>query len=99
MPKQILKLLKDLQDNGTDHDLKVLGAGVMATLEAVIENQDTTIKLEKAITKHFNDKELHTPKGILVRGSVIAWFILLMFVVSTITMYIPELITWILSLP
>ena len=48
--------------------------------------------------QHVQDKECHTPKGILVRGQVIGWFLFLMVLVSTIVMYFPEALA-LLKLP
>lgn len=53
---------------------------------------------ERAV-KHIEDKELHTAKGILVRTKVIGWFVILVFLISTIVMYIPEALVFLKSLP
>ena len=48
---------------------------------------------------HIGDNNLHSPKGLLVRTGVITWAIFIMFLVSTIVMYIPEGIAWLKALP
>ena len=48
---------------------------------------------------HITDKELHTPKGLLVKPGVIAWGVFIMFLISTIVMYIPEGLALIKSIP
>ena len=40
--------------------------------------------------KHAEDKDLHTPKGLLVRKAVVGWFIFLVIIISTIVTYLPE---------
>ena len=39
---------------------------------------------------HIKDKDLHTPKGLLIRASVIAWAIFIMIIISTVVAYLPE---------
>ena len=51
-----------------------------------------------ATRRHIEDKDLHTPKGLLVRAGVIGWAIFIMIIISTIVTYLPEQIK-ILSLP
>ena len=53
----------------------------------------------KSATKHIEDKELHTPKGLLLRKNVIVLGVFVMFLVATIVMYIPEGIVWLKALP
>ena len=60
--------------------------------------RNSYINGEKANT-HIEDKELHTPKGLLVRTKVIGWAIFIMFLVSTIVMYIPDGVAWLKALP
>ena len=83
MPKHVLKMLDNLIDNGSDDDLKVIGEGVKASLEILSE-------MQPAIDDHIKDKELHTPKGILLRAKVVAWLLFIMVIVSTIVAYLPE---------
>jgi hypothetical protein len=83
MPERVLKMLNNLIDNGSDDDLKVIGEGVKASLEILSE-------IQPAMNSHINDKELHTPKGILVRTKVIGWLLFIMIIVSTIVAYLPE---------
>lgn len=52
---------------------------------------------EKAST-HIEDKEIHTPKGLLLRGQVIAWAVFIVIIISTVVAYLPEKIGM-LSLP
>lgn len=44
----------------------------------------------EASSKHIEDEKCHTPKGLLVRTKVICWAVILMILVSTIVMYIPD---------
>lgn len=39
---------------------------------------------------HVEDKECHTPKGLLVRAEVIGWAIFIMIIISTVVTYLPE---------
>jgi hypothetical protein len=47
-----------------------------------------------SICKHIEDKELHTPKGILVRTGVIVWAVAIVLIISTIVMYIPQAVEY-----
>ena len=49
--------------------------------------------------KHIENNECHTPKGLLIRTGVIGWVVFLMFLVSTIVMYIPDGVAWLKALP
>ena len=40
--------------------------------------------------KHIENKDYHTPKGLLVRTSVIGWAIFIMIIISTVVAYLPE---------
>ena len=51
--------------------------------------RNSYINGEKA-NKHIEDKELHTPKGLLVRKNVIVWAIFIMIIISTVVAYLPE---------
>ena len=51
-----------------------------------------------SVKQHIEDDNCHTPKGLLVRGSVIGWAIFIMIIISTIVTYLPEQIK-ILGLP
>ena len=81
MPQHIINLLDDLLQNGSSQEYKTLAAGQKATLE-IIADVDARQEmyyglLEKQMTalqKHIDNQECHTPKGILVRGNVLAWF-------------------------
>ena len=106
MPQHVFNMLNGLLQNGGNEETKVLGEGIKATLEIVADTQediglalDSINTVQDLLNKHINNKDLHTPKGILVRGQVIAWFVLLMFIVSTIVMYIPDLIGWLKAIP
>ena len=43
-----------------------------------------------SVCKHIENKELHTPKGLLVRTKVIAWGVFIMIIISTVVAYLPE---------
>ena len=43
-----------------------------------------------ATRKHVESESLHTPKGLLVRTSVITWAIFIMIIISTVVAYLPE---------
>lgn len=55
-----------------------------------IQIQEDIEEITIGFKKHCDDKELHTPKGLLVRGKVIAWAVFIMILVSTIVTYLPE---------
>ena len=106
MPQHVLNMLDGLLKNGSDEDTKVLGEGVKATLEIVADTQEEVAGAVDDIRKavllmktHIDNKDCHTPKGILVRTKVIAWAVFIMFLISTIVMYIPEGISLLKSLP
>ncbi|MCK5601164.1 hypothetical protein KAR91_04790 [Candidatus Pacearchaeota archaeon] len=92
MPQHALNMLENLIENGSNDDSKVLAEGVKASLSILAE-------LQPVITDHVNDKDLHTPKGLLIRAKVIGWAVFIMFLVATIVMYIPDGILWIKNLP
>jgi len=98
MPKQILSMLKELEENGSNNDARVLSAGVKATLEIVAENSKCMKKVNTNLEKHLNDKDCHTPKGILVRTDVIKWFLAIVFAVSMVAQYVPGIIKWFIGL-
>ena len=50
-------------------------------------------------TKHIQDNDLHSPKGLLVRTKVIVWGVIIMALVATIVMYIPDGVAWLKALP
>jgi len=52
-----------------------------------------------SVVKHVEDEAIHTPKGLLVRSSVIGWAVFLMVLISTIVSYFPEAIDLIKGLP
>ena len=58
-----------------------------------IQIQEDVEILAKCVDDHHKDEELHTPKGILVRGKVIAWLVGLAILISSIVTYLPELIS------
>ena len=67
-------------------------AFVKSELVQHIKNNEihVTKEFHDCAKKHVLDKEQHTPKGILVRGIVIAWAVFIMIIVSTIVCYLPE---------
>ena len=92
MPQHVLNMLENLTKNGSGDDVKILAEGVKETLVILAE-------IQPMIISHVDDKELHTPKGLLVRTKVIAWSVFLMFLIATIVMYIPEGLALIKGLP
>jgi len=96
MPQHVLNMLDELIDNGSDEDSKILAAGVKETLK--ILEEDVVPEIRSSI-KHREDTDLHTPKGLLVRGQVIAWFVFFMFLIATLVMYIPDGVAWLKALP
>ena len=44
----------------------------------------------ESAVKHIENKELHSPKGLLVRTKVIAWGVFIMIIISTVVAYLPE---------
>ena len=67
-------------------------AFVKSELVRHIENEaiHVTKEFQDCAKRHVLDKEQHTPKGILVRGKVIAWAVFIMIIISTIVCYLPE---------
>ena len=43
-----------------------------------------------SVKQHVENDDIHTPKGLLVRGSVIGWAIFIMIIISTVVTYLPE---------
>ena len=86
MPKHVLTMLDNLISNGADQDIQTLGEGVKASLEILSEMKDEIV----ICSEHIKDKDLHTPKGLLVRAKVIGWALFIVVVVSTIVAYLPE---------
>ena len=94
MPEKIKGMLDDLIDNGSED----FGALAAASKQTLIILGELSGQME-SVCNHVKDKELHTAKGILVRTKVIAWFVFIAFLISTIVMYIPEAIVFLKSLP
>ena len=86
MPERVLSMLDNLIENGSDHDTKVLAEGSKAIL-SILDEMKPAID---ACNRHVDNKDLHTPKGILLRTKVIAWALFIMVIVSTIVAYLPE---------
>jgi len=90
-----IQLINDTLNNGDDVNIpkamKALGEAAKANLQISCKNN-------AKITKHVDNNEVHTPKGILVRSNVIGWFLFLMILISSIVTYVPELLIW-LKLP
>ena len=92
MSKHALKALENLIENGSNDESKALAEGVKASLSILSE-------IQPVITDHVKDKELHTPKGLLVRTKVIVWGVFIMFLVATLVMYVPDGVAWLKALP
>ena len=88
MPEKIKGMLDDLIDNGADKNVSVLASASKQTLIMLGELDNKMGDM----CVHVKDKDLHTPKGILVRTKVIGWFVFLVILISTIVMYVPEAI-------
>ena len=106
MPQHVKNMLDNIQDNGGTDDIKALGAGVREVLDILGEQEERFDKQDrlmlttlKSIETHIKNEKCHTPKGILVRTKVIAWFVGLSALLCAIMMYAPELVKWIVSLP
>lgn len=81
MPQHIINILDDLITNGGTPESKAQTAGIKATLEIVADTQEEVAgamgeirKVALLLDKHISSEKCHTPKGILVRGNVLAWF-------------------------
>lgn len=66
-------------------------------LRVMKHNYAKSIQIEESVgefsadfLKHVDDKECHTPKGIILRGPVIVWAIFIMILISTVITYLPE---------
>ena len=119
MPKHVMHLIDDMLENGSDPDIKVLGAGLKETLSMLdemgrynrtmykliddhVKDKSKHLSAEggcPAMVHHITNKDLHTPKGILVRTKVIAWFVGIVIFISSIVSYAPELVSKIPGLP
>ena len=86
MPQHVLKMLDNLIENGSSKGTQVLAEGVKASLGILVEVQNGVADCKK----HVEDKDLHTPKGILLRKAVICWVLFIMIIVSTIVAHLPE---------
>lgn len=58
-----------------------------------IQIKEDLTELKTCVDKHNDDKDLHTPKGILLRGNVVFWLVGLAILISSIVTYLPELIS------
>ena len=63
----------------------------------VIQIKEDLKILDSKIQKHIDSDDCHTPKGILLRGKVIAWAVFIMILVSTIVAYLPEKVAILLT--
>jgi len=86
MPQHVMKMLDNLIENGSGKDTRILAEGVKASLNILVDVQSGVATCKE----HTEDKDLHTPKGILLRKSVICWAIFIMIIVSTIVAHLPE---------
>ena len=92
MPQHVINLLDGLLKNGGDKDINILGEGIKATLEIVSDMSAELTGVSEDVTSHLKDKDLHSPKGLLVRTKVIAWMIGIVILISTIVSHAPEII-------
>lgn len=87
-----------------DHAISSLNSSVKQEQdqEDNVKRQDDLLSEIKSVgtslTEHIKDKELHSPKGILVRNSVIVWMVGLVILISGIVQYAPELLKYITGL-
>ena len=109
MPKHVKRMLDDLQENGANADIKVIGVALDAVLDILQEDREEKIayrterekkelEFQGEVRRHLLDTEAHTPKGILLRKDVVLYFVLASGLVSVIVVYIPEAIKWLLAL-
>ena len=56
----------------------------------VIQIQEDVNDLKNKFQGHIDNNDCHTPKGILVRGEVIAWAIFIAMFISIMVTYLPE---------
>ena len=87
-----IKLLdKMIKKNGTDPAMVAIGEGVKAS---VIVSCQNNIK----ITKHIDDDDVHTAKGILLQKGVLKLLLGGIFAISILVTYVPEIIKWFIGL-
>ena len=98
MPKHVIKMLDAIKDNGGSDDIKALGAGVREALLMLDEDRRLRRAMYKCLDEHVRDKELHTPKGILLRKGVIVYFTIAVGIITVIIVYIPEAVRWLFAL-
>jgi len=60
--------------------------------------KECIVKATICLDKHIANTEIHTPKGIILRKSVIGWLVLAMVLVSGFMYYVPDLAKWIIGL-
>jgi hypothetical protein len=107
MPEQVKQMLQDLKENGADKDIKVLGAGVDAILDILIEDRAEAkqyrkereakeLEMHGELREHILDP-VHTPTGMLVRKNVITVWIVGTSVILGLVTHAPEIFKWVIS--
>jgi hypothetical protein len=100
MPEEIMdpgadlaiKLLdKMINKNGTDPAMIAIGEGVKASITVSCSNN---IK----ISKHIDNKSVHTARGIIFQKGVLKWMLGGIFVVSALVQYVPGVVKWFIGL-
>lgn len=86
-----ISLIDKTLGNGNDVDIP---KAMQALGEAAKANLQISCNNNVIITKHVTDDNCHTPRGILIRTGVISWFILIVIIISSIVIYIPDLLKW-----
>lgn len=95
MPQNIINMLDGLMQNGGTPESKIRDAAQKATLEILSDIDANLTGVIERLDKHIDDKDCHTPKGLLVRGNVIFWAVSIMILISAIVAHAPELIKFI----
>ena len=89
-----INLLDDLMENGANTTEKTTAAAIKVLIIGQVEMNE---KLD-GIDDHIKDKEIHTPKGILIRKEVLGPCIGGTIFISAIVAHAPELIKWLVGI-
>ena len=90
-------IIQEIDDYIAENNLEPLEKLTLRVLKhnyaKSIQIKEDVEELATCVDKHHDDKDLHSPKGLLVRGKVIAWFVGLAILIASIVTYLPELIS------
>lgn len=87
-------IIQEIDDHIAENNLESLDKLMLRVMKynyaKSIQIQEDVEKSCKRMEKHIDNKDIHTPKGVLLRGKVIAWAVFIVILVSTIICYLPD---------